>query len=195
MGVRSKVLILFWCGQVCFFGGVAACLFIRPHGLSVNIGLSLYGIFRDTLPFYLLSLLGPAFFSLLAARLINLPSLRTIRYSLLLFAVLVTIVASVPFIISVPVYWVHTITGIAAFAVQVYLSLWIVIKMGWPIWPVVFFVSEVVIGAVSFMYVFQRHGYLLQGQIAFQAAYSLVLFYGFKALLPTGGANLPLRGE
>jgi hypothetical protein len=193
--MRRKVLTLFWCGQACFFGGLAICLLLRPEGLSVNIGLSLYGILRDTLPFYLICLLGPAFFSLLAARVINLPELRTIRYCLIPFAILVTIVASVPFVISVPVYWVHTTAGISAFAVQVYLSLWIVAKTGWPIRSLIFFLVEAAIGVASFMFVFLRHGYLLQGQIAFQAAYSLVLFYGFKALLPTGETNLPLKRE
>jgi hypothetical protein len=182
--MRRKAMIFFVGGQVCFFGGLAVCIALRPEGLGANGGISYYGVFVDTLPFYLISLLGTAAFSLLAAKLIVLLDLRPLRYGLLAFALLTTVVALTPYIISTPLDWLHTIAGIIAFVVQFTLSFWLLAKLQWTGWASLFVVLEIATGAFSLVYVLPSHGFLIQSQMSFQLAFGALIFYSFRKLLP-----------
>ncbi|HUY85448.1 MAG TPA: hypothetical protein VMU97_02940 [Candidatus Dormibacteraeota bacterium] len=182
--MRHKALIFFAGGQVCFFGGLAVCVALRPEGLGANDGISYYGIVINTLPFYLISLLGTAVFSLLAAKLINLPDLRPLRYGLLIFALLTIVVALTPYILLTFLDWLHTIAGIVTFMVQVALSFWLLAKLRWTGWALLLVILEVVTGAISLAYVLPSHGFLIQSQVSFQLAFGALVLYGFRELLP-----------
>lgn len=182
--MRHKALIFFAGGQICFFGGLVVCVALRPEGLGVNDGISYYGIIGETLPFYLVSLLGASMFSLLAAILISLPDLRPLRYGLLAFALLTTVIALTPYILLPFLDWLHTIAGIVAFTAQVALSFWLLAKLQWIGGALLLVILEIVAGVFSLVYVLPSHGFLIQSQIGFQMAYGALIFYSFRKLLP-----------
>lgn len=173
--------------QICFFGGLAICIALRPDGLGANAGISYYGTFGDTFPFYLMSLLGTATFSLLTARLISLPDLKKLRVGLLAFGLLLIAIAFTPYFVSMFMDLLHTAAGIILFIVQLALSFWLLARLQWAIWPLFFVSLEMVAGAISLIYVLPSYGFLIQGQICFQAAFAALLFMGFKELLPASG--------
>lgn len=182
--MRQRALLFFTGQQVCFFGGLAICIALRPAGLGANDGISYYGIFGNTFPFYLVSLVGTATFSLLAARVISSPELRPLRYGLLAFSLLIAVIAFTPYFISTFLDWLHTLTGVVMFVIQFALSFWLLARLQWVGWPLYFVVLELLTGAVSIVYVLPSHGFLIQGQIGFQLAFAALLLYGFRKLLP-----------
>lgn len=182
--MRNKALLFFTGQQVCFFGGLAVNVALRPAGLGANDGMSYYGIFANTFPFYEFSLLGTAMFSLLAARLVNLPQLRPLRYGLLAFGLLIIVIALTDYSLSAAFDLSHTIAGIILFIVQLAVSFWLLAKLEWATWPLLFMILEVIAGIVSLIYVLPSHGFLIQAQVIFQLAFAGLLLCGFKELLP-----------
>lgn len=182
--MRQKVLLLFTAQQICFFGGLFAAILIRPEGLAANGGISYYGIFANTIPFYITCLLGTATFSFLAARTVTAPKLHPLRRGLLAFSALIAIIALMPYSVSIVFDLSHTVAGIILFLVQISLSIWLLVRLQWAILPLLCVITEVLAGIVSALYVLPAHGFLIQSQIVFQAAFALLLLYGFKRLLP-----------
>lgn len=182
--MRQKVLLFFAGQQICFFGGLLIAVLIRPAGLAANGGISYYGIFSDTFLLYMMSLLGTAVFSFLAARLIDVPGLHPLRRGLLAFAALIAIIALLPYSVSIVFDLSHTIAGIVLFIVQGSLSIWLLAKLSWSKWPLLCVITMAVAGVISALYVLPSHGFLIQSQMVFQAAFAGLIFYGFKKLLP-----------
>jgi hypothetical protein len=181
---RQKVLLCFAAQQLCLFGGLTICIIMRPAGLHTNNGISYYGVFTDTFPYYSVALLGSAAFSLLTAHFITDLSLKPLKQSLIAIALLLTIITFTPYFISTLLDWIHTIAGIIMFIVQVVLSFWLVARLHWSVEAVTLLVLESVTGILSAMYVVPIHGFLLQAQISFQLAFAALLLYAFMELLP-----------
>lgn len=182
--MRQKALLFFTAQQICFFGGLAVSISLRPAGLAANGGISYYGIFANTFIFYMICLLGTATFSFLAARLIDLPDLRPLRRGLLAFAALIAIIALMPYSVSIVFDLSHTIAGIILFIVQISLSLWLLAKLKWSKVPLLCVIAEAVTGVISILYVLPQQGFLIQSQMAFQLAFAILLMYSFRKLLP-----------
>lgn len=183
--MRRTVFLLLAIQQICFFGGLAVCVALRPAGLGANGGMSYYGIFPNTFPYYALSFLGTSITSLLAARFISTRELRPLRYGLLAFGILIIIITFTDYSWSAFFDWSHTIAGVILFIVQFAVSFWILARLKWARWPLFFLFLEAVAGGVSIVYVLPSHGFLIQGQAAFQLAFAGLLFFGFRGLLPT----------
>jgi len=182
--MRTKALLLLAGQQICLLGGLAVCVALRPAGLAANDGISYYSGYADTFPFYMFSLLGTGLFSYLAARLLTKPELRPLRYGLSAFAVLVAAIAFTPFFVSIYVDLAHTLVSIFMFVVQLALSIWLLVRLRWSAWAIIFICLETIAGIVSVMYVLPSEGFLIQGQVAFQVAFAALLGYGFAKLLP-----------
>lgn len=185
--MKNKALLLLAGQQLCFFGGLVACVILRPAGLGANDGMSYYGTFPDTFPYYAFSFLGTAISSLLAAKLISLRELRPLSRGLLAFGLLILVITFTDYSVSPLFDWSHTIAGIILFIVQFFVSFWVLIKLKWARWPLLFLVLEIAAGAFSVIYVLPSHGFLIQSQAAFQLSFAALLFYGFRGLLPDNG--------
>ncbi|HEX5743865.1 MAG TPA: hypothetical protein VFX84_00210 [Candidatus Saccharimonadales bacterium] len=185
--MRRTALIFLACQQACFLGGLAVCIALRPEGLGANAGVSYYGNFFDTFPFYALSMLGTALFSLLAARVITVPAYWPLRQGLLAIAFLTAVITLTPYTRSAFVDLSHTLAGIIMFTIQLAISVWALVKLNWSAGALTFVLLETATGIVSVMFVLPAEGYLIQAQIGFQVAFAGLLFFAFKGLLPREG--------
>lgn len=181
--MRQKSIELFLVGLACFCLGLVVCIILKPLGLSVNSGISYYGNYKLTLVPYLLSVVGYGFFNLLLAVYIADQDLWPLKYSLYIFAFLCLVIGITPYSVGPLLNDIHTTAGTILFALQLILSGWLIIKMRYKIWPIIFSGVELIAGIVAAFYVHGPHGFLIQAQIVFQLSFAALLYLALKELV------------
>jgi hypothetical protein len=173
-------------GQACLFGGLMICVALKPKGLTANDGISYYGIFVRTAVPYAFALLG----SVLCVR-------RALRWSApsspnpaylhrvanWLAAMSLGVVLT-PYSASLLFDWAHTLLGAAVFVLQLVLGAQLLNWSGGDAWVAAFLVTQFLSGVVCAVYVLPKHGWLIQGQVAFQLAFGALLMRTARVMTP-----------
>lgn len=150
------------------------CVIIRPDSLSVNYGLSYFGIFTSTIIPYAAAFLLYAF-SLWKASDLTLGSpiiTKTLNWAMRIMSIQVIGLILTPYN---RLYGIHVFFGAGLFSLQLLLSFmllkWLIsnwINIG-------LVVMEFLSGLASLYYLPQTHGLLLQTQVIFQLAFGVLL--------------------
>ncbi len=173
--------------QACLYIGLIFCIVIRPKGLTINGGISYYGIYLETIIPYVFALLGASFFCIKAAGQCVESDLKPMKYSLTIVGILVIGVMVTPDSISVFMDDAHQAFGIALFVLQLLLSSWLIMQLRRAALTVVFTTVELAGGIASFIWLYPSHGYLLESQVVFQAGFGALLIYASNRLTVTSG--------
>jgi hypothetical protein len=175
-GLKVRAGGLLW-GQVCLFGGLLTCIAIRPEGLRVNDGVSYFGTLRQTFVPYVIGLLGSALVTRRAIRAetTDQPECRRFRRMADLFAWLTLGVVLTPYTVSALFDVAHTTLATALFVAQLILGLQLVRGAPGDRTNLALLLTQLAGGIVAAIYVLPVHGFLIQGQLVFQAAFGALL--------------------
>jgi hypothetical protein len=173
-------------GQAVFYAGLLVCVALRPDGLGANDGISYYGIFRQTVVPYAVALLGPGYFTWTALRTAAdfTPAPAYLRRMADVLAASSVLVVLTPYDANLVFDWVHTLAGTLLFALQLVLGLRLLGWSGGDGWTTGLLVAQFVSGVFCAVYVLPKHGFLLQGQVVFQVAFSALLIRITRLLVP-----------
>lgn len=173
-------------GQVCLFGGLLMCVVLKPRGLSANDGISYYGIFRRTVVPYAIALLGSGMFTWRALRWAApaSPAPAYVRGMAGCLAAMSAGVVLTPYSLNLVFDWVHTILGAAVFILQLVLGAQLLGWTGGDAWITGFLLIQLASGVFCAVFVLPKHGFLIQGQLAFQLAFGALLIRTAHLLLP-----------
>lgn len=166
-------------GQLCLYFGLAVCISLKPDGLSVNDGISYFGIYRETFLPYAFGLLGAAYFTVRAVAQIP-AGMALLRQALRVYAMLIVGIVITPYAVSTPIDHLHIAFGSALFSLQLLLSCWLIWQLHHIWWSVVLTLIELVSGIAAAIYLRPSHGLLLQSQIAFQLAFGALLILSLQ---------------
>ena len=182
--IHLRTIKLFTSGLGCFSLGLAICVILKPVGLSVNSGISYFGNYRLTIVPYIIAILGYGIFLLLLAGCIKAKDLWPLKYSLYIFAFLSLIITITPYSVSSFLNMAHTTSGTILFVWQLLLSAWLIAKMGYKIWPIIFTGLMLISGIGSAFYIKGPNGFLIQTQIIFQLSFAALMYYTLRRLVP-----------
>jgi hypothetical protein len=181
--MRRRSIKLLSIGLSLFVLGLTICVLLKPVGLRVNSGISYYGNYRLTIFPYVIAIVGYGFFNLLLASCIKARGLWPLKYSFYIFGLLSLIIVITPYSVSAFLSDIHTTVGTILFVLQLLLSGWIVVKMNYKFWPVVFLGIMLLSGIFSAFYVPVPHGFLIQAQIIFQLSFAGLLYCTLNNLI------------
>jgi len=187
-GVRDILL-----GQLCLYFGLTVCVVLKPAGLSVNDGISYFGIYRETFLPYAFGLLGAAYFTVRAVA--QLPAeMALLRQALKVYTLLIVGVVITPYVVSTPIDHLHIAFGSALFSLQLLLSCWLIWQLHHVWWGIALTLVELVSGIAAAVYLRPAHGLLLQSQVVFQLAFGTLLVLSLQRL-EVGHHAAPARRE
>lgn len=170
-------------GQLCLFGGLAACLVIMPGCLSATTcGMSDFGVHWQTLLPYAAGFGGAALFTRRALRAAApvLPDPPLVRRAGDSFALLLVGILLTPYTLGDAVHWVHRTFGAALFLHELVLAVRLAAWAGGGA-GVALVVTQVVSGVVSGVFVVLERGPLVAGQAVFQLAFGLIMIRTLRA--------------
>ncbi|MGZ4598153.1 MAG: hypothetical protein ACXV3V_14620 [Actinomycetes bacterium] len=162
--------------------GVLVCIDRAPKPVSTGDGLSWFGVTRQTVLGYGITLLVTAALMLRAAApLAALPSLRPARVGLIACAALLPLMLATPYTLSTFMNWTHMTVGSVLFVIQLLLS-------GWLCWarartPLVLglLLVEFAGGLVCFSSLIDLNAAMLYGQLVFQVAFTACVSFAILA--------------
>jgi len=161
-------------GQLFLYGGLLACVLLKPAGLAANDGISYYGIFRETFLPYAVGLLGTAYFAVRAVG--QLPeSERPLRTALKIYTPLIVGIVITPYAAGQWMDYLHTACGSALFSLQLILSGYLIWRLKYAWWATALSLVELAAGILSLIYLNPTHGFLFQTQTIFQLAFGALL--------------------
>ncbi|HVN11229.1 MAG TPA: hypothetical protein VMT69_03985 [Kineosporiaceae bacterium] len=168
--------------------GVVVCIDRAPKPVNTSDGLSWFGVTRQTVVEYGITLLVTAALMLRAAvPLAALASLRPARLGLVVCAALLPLMLATPYTVSTFMNWTHMTIGSVLFATQLLLS-------GWLWWarartPLVLglLLVEFAGGLVCFSSLLDLNDAMLYGQLVFQVAFTGCVSFAILAAA-TGAA-------
>lgn len=89
-----------------------------------------------------------------------------------------------PYSVNVVFDWAHTILGAAVFILQLVLGAHLLDWTGGDAWIAGFLLTQLASGVFCAIFVLPKHGFLIQGQLAFQLAFGALLIRTARLLLP-----------
>ncbi|GLY77500.1 hypothetical protein [Actinoallomurus iriomotensis] len=173
-------------GQAVLYVGLLMCVALKPDGLGANDGISYYGIFRQTVVPYAIAILGPGYFIWTALRSAApfAPAPVYVRRMANWLAVFSVLVVLTPYSANLVFDWVHTLAGTFLFVLQLVLGLRLLGWSGGDGWTAGLLLAQFVSGVFCAVYVLPKHGFLLQGQVAFQVAFGALLVRTMRLFVP-----------
>jgi hypothetical protein len=163
--------------QVTLYATVLLCVALAPSSLSANSGLSYFGVHKLTVIPFGLGLLVSAYFILKSTHFLPAATTGHKRLGLALRTISLLIVGIVvtPYSLGNWFDGVHRVFGITLFSVQLLLAIQITvfIKRDWPNWALLNL--QLAGGLLSLIYLSPPQGFLIQGQLLFQLAFSIIL--------------------
>lgn len=174
--------------QVCLYLGLFICVFLKPQGLTINDGISYYGVFRLTILPYCFGLLGASFFCLKFAMKLKRSDLITVKYALSGIGLLIVGVVLTPYTLSTFVANLHEACGAILFVTQLLLSGWLIVHLRYNSRVIALSLLELLAGIICFIYLIPKNGYLFESQVVFQLCFGVLAMYSLPRLL----ANRPL---
>ncbi|MER6945176.1 hypothetical protein ABT294_14220 [Nonomuraea sp. NPDC000554] len=184
-------------GQLCLFGGLTTCLVAMPDCLTVNCGMSDFGVHWRTIVPYAIGFLGAALFTRRALRAAA-PDLRSpgfVRRAGDSFAVLLTGVLLTPYTLAEPVHWIHRLFGAGLFLHELILAILLVTWARADAAGVVLVAVQVGSGVLSGIYVLSTEGHLVLGQAAFQLAFGVIAIRSLRLLRAGPKPGEPSAGQ
>lgn len=177
-------------GQSCLLSGLMICVALKPKGLTANDGISYYGIFARTVVPYAFALIGSALCVRRALRWSapSSPNPAHLHRVANWLAVMSVGVVLTPYSASLLFDWVHTLLGAAVFVLQLVLGAQLLGWSGGDAWGAAFLVTQFLSGVVCAVYVLPEHGWLIEGQLAFQLAFGALLMRTASVLSPQPAA-------
>lgn len=184
--MTRKVIANLVLAQACLFGGLMICIGLKPKGLAANDGISYYGIFARTFVPYAFALLGSALCVRRALRWAApvSPSPAYLHRMANGLAAMSAGVVVTPYSANLLVDWVHTLLGAAVFILQLVLGAQLLNWSGGDAWVATFLVTQFLSGVFCAVYVLPKHGWLIQGQLAFQLSFGALLIRTVRVLTP-----------
>lgn len=184
--MSRKVIGNLMLAQACLFGGLLMCVVLKPHGLIANDGISYYGTFRRTIAPYAIALIGSGLFTWRALRWAApaWPAPPYVRGMASGLAVMSAGVVLTPYSVNLVFDWVHTLLGAAVFVLQLVLGARLLGWTGGDPWAARLLIAQFASGVLSAIFVLPKHGFLIQGQVAFQLAFAALLIRSVRVLTP-----------
>jgi hypothetical protein len=184
--MRRKVIGDLVLGQACLLAGLLVCVALKPDGLGANDGISYYGIYRQTVIPYAIAIIGSALLTRRALRAVAplFPSPGYLRGLAGWLAAMSVGVVLTPYSLDTLFDWVHTMLGTAVFALQLVLAGQVHRWTGGDGWMTFLLVVQFLGGVVAAIFVLPKHGFLIQGQVAFQVAFTALLVRAARLLVP-----------
>jgi len=151
------------------------CIIIRPGGLAANNGISYYGTYLNTLPFYVIALTGSTLIGFQTSQRLMDNKYKNFKYFFgsLFFLTLGLILF--PYNFNNFYSLTHQLIGTIIFLVQAIFSLYIVIRLKKDFLNTILFAFQILGGLIAAYYLFPEKGFLIQGQILFQIAFGLII--------------------
>jgi len=181
--MRSNVVQPLVYGQLYFYLGLALCAFLKPGGLSVNEGISYYGVFWLTVVPYSIGLFGSAYFCFRFVSSLGDSEEVVTKFTFTLMALLICGVALTPDTLNRFFNDAHMTFGSLLFILQLLYSAWLFKRLNYDSLVLSLGLVELLAGVISFIYLGPRHGYLLESQVVFQVSYGLLSIYALPKLL------------
>lgn len=171
-------------GQMCFFLAVAVCLFISQQPLAANYGISYYGVTPATAIWYGLGLLGTAWFTYRAVRVMDV-TVRTMSLLALGLNIMIILVLGVllsPHTLAPWMFAVHTLASASLFVVQLMLTLWLAYRVEADRLNQALAMGQTLFGIVTLLSLMDFVALMLPGQLAFEACFAAILLRTAKRL-------------
>jgi hypothetical protein len=184
--MSRKVIGNLMLAQACLFGGLLMCVVLKPHGLIANDGISYYGTFRRTVVPYAIALIGSGLFTWRALYWAApaWPAPPYVRGMASGLAAMSAGVVLTPYSVNLMFDWVHTLLGAAVFVLQLVLGARLLGWTGGDSWAACLLLAQFASGVLSAIFVLPKHGFLIQGQLAFQLAFAALLIRSVRLLMP-----------
>ncbi len=176
-----KKINLIILAEIILFLGLFISILLKPESLSINNGISYFGIIGRTIPTYILSLVGSsliiAYFSFF-----NIKKFYLIKYLLIFIFIFVIGLVIFPYNINNFYSKMHELFGVLIFVSELVISFYIAIifKKRW-INSFLLFI-ELIAGILSAFYLNPSTGFLLQSQMLYQLAFGLILIINKNTL-------------
>lgn len=158
---------------ISFFGFSFVCILIKPQSLGINDGLSYFGNYKETLlPFAGALLLSAYFISLLIPKL---PSSKLfpdrVKQGFGIIAICLVALLLAPSRGGLVIDNLHRLFGTGIFITELSMTYywWVYAQKDRPL--LILLWIEFIMGVASAIYVPAPHGFLLQTQLIFQAAF------------------------
>lgn len=163
--------------QIAIYAAFLICIALEPSSLGANSGLSYFGVHRLTIiPFGFGMLLG-SYFIMRASHYLTAMTraARWLNLALRGIALLVVGIVITPYTFGGWFDVAHRTFGITLFSLQLVIALWMIIfnKRSWLNYGLIGL--QIVGGLISLVYLNPTHGYLIQGQLLFQMAFSAII--------------------
>ncbi len=173
LGSMFAVLIL---SQIIFFGGMLACIVIKPAGLGANDGISYYGTYAQTIVPYIFALAGSSLAGLYAVnKFIRASGFNYVKLIMLTIFVLAIGVILTPYDYNRLFSNLHELFGTLTFILQGVLSIRLVFFVLKDRTNMLLILIELIGGLMSAYYLNPKQGLLIQGQMIFQLGFGLIL--------------------
>ncbi len=168
--------------QGCFYLGLLICTILKPKGLTINQGISYYGVFWLTIVPYCFGLLGGAYFCWRYALQLKKPDLWLVRYTFVAMSLLIIGVALTPDTLGRFIDDLHVTCGSILFVLQLLFSGWLIVQLQYDFRAIALSLLELMAGVMSFIYLAPKHGYLLESQVVFQLSFGILILYSLPQL-------------
>lgn len=180
---ETRLVIL---GEICFFVLLAVAMVIRPEGLHQNGGISYYGNYDSTWPFYMLGFVLCGLFLLKAGTIMRLANHQTaiLATALKIFAILFVGLIVFPSDYSNLTGAIHTTFGSSLFSLQLLISIWLgILSRDWVDYLLV--ILLIAIGLVCLIALLDIVRVSLEAQFGYQIIFGIILIRGIDRLLST----------
>lgn len=166
--IRSQLLI---------YATWLICILLVPASLNANSGLSYFGVHKLTIVPFSFGMLASAYFILKSLHFQPNEQVKSrwFNYALRAIALCMVGIIITPYSFGGWFDLAHRTFGISLFSLQLLLALWLVMfnKRSWMNYGLLGL--QIAGGLVSLVYLNPTHGYLIQGQLLFQMAFSAIL--------------------
>ena len=181
----SRIIII---SQLCLFGGLLFCVLIRPAGLFANNGVSYFGIFKDTILPYIITLLGPAIMCFVLAEYYG--NTQILKYGLILSGVMAIGLLLTPYNFSHLFGNLHDFFGSTLFVSELVIAGYLAFHRHFAYWTLLLLLIQFLAGVAALIYLEPKHGYMIEAQIIFQLAFGQLLYWA-KPEPHTSSLNKP----
>jgi hypothetical protein len=167
-------------GMATAFPLLLLCTLLRPNSLSVNYGLSYFGVFLSTIVPYALAFCAYAFclWKASESEFIKIKQPTIVRWFLRIMVIQIIGLLLTPY---TRFYNIHVFFGAGLFSLQLLLSLLCIIWSSLDLLNVSLLLIEFGSGLAALYYLPRATGLLLQVQVVFQLAFGLLLVRVLKA--------------
>ncbi len=170
--------------QTVLYATFALCIILAPASLGDNSGFSYFGHHKLTIIPFGAGLLLSAYYLLKAASsLKELSRHKILRISLTAMAPLMAAIVVVPAVGNGWYDLIHRIFGSSLFVIQLGLAGWLVWQARKSLFNWLALALQLLGGIIALIYLHPAQGFELQGQLLFQAGFTVIMFRNFPSIL------------